>query len=188
MGNIYICGGVSWNASRSGSFAARNRADRETLCIGFAGQWVVASSRSNWCHRRSIYRVRQSWKTDLPVAARVTIHRDDVLPSHPRNHAVQHSFVFRFIPVRGDERAHVDEYLRRRVNDKKSRTAWHRKLVHAPASSRRGCSLPTILNDSLRFLLNSTFIKLKSLERSVIREKKLIKCLNTLLEERFVAR
>lgn len=88
---------------------ARPERRRETLCIGFAGQWVVASSHSNRCHRRSIYRVRQSRESDLPPRLRLPIHHDHVYvprrvpPPPPIHHRprvfLSASFVFRsFIP------------------------------------------------------------------------------------------
>lgn len=86
----------------------------ETLCIGFAGQWVVASSHSNRCHRRSIYRVRQSRESDLPPRLRLPSATATYAPRRvratiaaaathppppPSSYPRRPSFVFRFIPI-----------------------------------------------------------------------------------------
>lgn len=115
---------------------ARPERRRETLCIGFAGQWVVASSHSNRCHRRSIYRVRQSRESDLPPRLRLPIHHDHVYvprrvpppPPPPIHHRprvfLSASFVFRsFIPP-------IDICAAERIDKKKKKKG--EKKGHGP--------------------------------------------------------
>lgn len=92
LASLYMCTGIYiYIYVLTRIDAATVHDERETLCIGFAGQWVVASrpiaprrfasprfaslrvTRAR-CHRGSIYRVRQSAKADLSSSLGLPIY------------------------------------------------------------------------------------------------------------------